>query len=83
MSNLQDLIKKIQVSSVNNESYIYYNKDSGVIHQISGKNNLSNDYAIMPVPSEEVEELLTGQRRIEDYVVTYDLSLKELIISKT
>ena len=78
MSNLQDLIKKIQVSSVNNESYIYYNKDSGVIHQISGKNNLSNDYAIMPVPSEEVEELLTGQRRIEDYVVTYDLSLKEI-----
>ena len=78
MSNLQDLIKKIQVSNVNDESYIYYNKDSGVIHKISGKNNPSEEFAIMPIPSEEVEELLLGKRRIEEYVVTYDLSVKEI-----
>lgn len=78
MSSLHDLIKKIQVEKVNLESYVYYNKDTGKIHKISSSNVPDPNYEIIKVSNEEVKPILTGERRTEEFVIVYDLSLKQI-----
>ena len=78
MSNLQELIKKIQVSAVDPESYIYYNSDNGKIHKISGKNIPDENYSIFAIPSDEVTPILSGARRLDEYIIFRDVSSKQL-----
>lgn len=78
MSNLQELIKKIQVSAVDPESYIYYNSDDGKIHKISGKNIPDENYSIFAIPSDEVTPILSGARRLDEYIIFRDVSSKQL-----
>ena len=78
MSNLQDLIKKIQVSAVIKDSYVYYNKETGQIHKISSANIPDDTYEVIAIPQEEVKPILSGQRRTEEFIITYDLSLKQI-----
>jgi hypothetical protein len=78
MSSLQELIKKIQVGKVSTDSYVYYDKSNGKIHKISGKNIVDDEYSIFPISSNEVKPILTGEKRIEEFIVYYDLSVKEI-----
>jgi hypothetical protein len=78
MSNLQELIKKIQVGVVNSESYIYYNSDNGKIHKISGKNIPDENYSIFAIPSDEVTPILSGARRTDEYIIFRDVSSKQI-----
>ena len=74
MSNLQELIKKIQVGVVNSESYIYYNSDNGKIHKISGKNIPDENYSIFAISSDEVTPILSGAGRTDEYTIFRDVS---------
>ncbi len=78
MSSLQDLIKKIQVSSVSADSYVYYTKETGKIHKISSRNVPNDEYEVIAIPQEEVKPILSGERRSEEFTITYDLSLKQI-----
>ena len=78
MSSLQELIKKIHVTPIKEESYIYYDKDNGKIHKISGKKVPDDNYSIFPVASSEVSEILSGEKRTDEFVIYYDLSIKEI-----
>lgn len=78
MSSLQDLIKKIQVGEVSTNSYVYYDKDTGKIHKISSTNVLDDVYSVIAIPQEEVKSILTGGKRTEEFVIVYDLSLKQI-----
>ena len=78
MSNLQELIKKIQVGVVNSESYIYYNSDNGKIHKISGKNIPDESYSIFAISSDEVTPILSGARRTDEYIIFRDVSSKQI-----
>ena len=78
MSSLQDLIKKIQVSAVITDSYVYYTKETGKIHKISSRNVPNDEYEVVAIPQEEVKTILSGERRTEEFTITYDLSLKQI-----
>ena len=78
MSSLQDLIKKIQVSAVTADSYVYYTKETGKIHKISSRNVPNDEYEVVAIPQEEVKTILSGERRTEEFTITYDLSLKQI-----
>jgi plasmid maintenance system killer protein len=78
MSSLQDLIKKIQVSAVITDSYVYYTKETGKIHKISSRNVPNDEYEVIAIPQEEVKPILSGERRTEEFTITYDLSLKQI-----
>jgi len=82
MSNLQDLIKKIQVAKVDLQSYVYYNKDTGKIHKISSSNVPDNDYEIIKLSNEEVRPILTGEKRTEEFVVKYDIKAKQVRLTE-
>ena len=78
MSSLQDLIKKIQVSAVITDSYVYYTKETGKIHKISSRNVPNDEYEVIAIPQEDVKPILSGERRTEEFTITYDLSLKQI-----
>ncbi len=78
MSNLHDLLKKLSVSSVSTMSYVYYHKENGKIHKISSKNIPEEGFEIFEVENKEVLPILTGERRTEEFVIFYDVSLKQI-----
>jgi len=78
MSSLHDLIKKIQVEKANHESYVYYDKDTGKIHKISSSKIPDDTYEIITLSNEEVKPILTGERRTEEFIIIYDLSIKQI-----
>ena len=78
MSDLQDLLKKLQVSNDSTKSYIYYDSDNGKIYKISGKNIPDEDYKIFPIDTAEVAPILTGERRTDEFAIFYDVSVKEV-----
>ena len=78
MSSLQDLIKKIQVAKIDLQSYVYYNKDTGKIYKISSSDAPDDDYEIIKLSNGEVQPILTGEKRIEEFIIGYDVSIKQL-----
>lgn len=78
MSDLQALLKKFSAGPVSTMSYVYYNKENGKIHKISSTNIPEQEHAVFEVDSEEVLPILSGQRRTEEFTITYDVSLKQV-----
>lgn len=78
MSELHNLIKTIQVSTTSTNSYVYYTKNTGKIHKISSKNSPTDDFEVIAIPSDEVAPILTGEKRTDEFVVLYDVSLKQI-----
>lgn len=78
MSSLQDLIKKIQIGEVSTNSYVYYDKNTGKIHKISSTNVPNDVYSVIAIPQEEVKSILTGEKRIDEFVIFYDISSKQI-----
>ena len=78
MSDLQDLLKKIKAGPVSTQSYVYYNKEDGKIHKISSTNVLQEGLEIFEIDNEEVKPILSGQRRTEEFTITYDISSKQI-----
>lgn len=82
MSSLADLISQInsQISTVS-ESYVYYDKDTGKIHKISNK-EIESDFEICKVETTLVKDIITGVKKTENFIVSYDLSQKRMTINE-
>ena len=78
MSSLQDLIKKLSIGPATTYSYIYYGKETGKIHKISSKDLYEEGFEIFKIETNEVNHILTGERRTEEFTIAYDLSLKQI-----
>ena len=82
MSNLQDLINNIRVDIAKSESFVYYVKDTGKIHKVSRTNIPDGDYAILAVSPEEAAPLLTGIKRTDEFIISYDISVKQILMKE-
>ena len=87
MSNsLKELIKNIQkeISTGEQPTYIYYDKDSGDILRLCGtkEEDEIEGEACLAVPHQYAEPMLTGERRTTDYIVIYDISLKQIVLKQ-
>ena len=78
MSDLQDLIKRIKVSPVDPISYVYFAKESGEIHKISTTNVCNDNFEIVVIPTDDLRPILTGEKRTDQFIILYDISLKQL-----
>ena len=78
MSDLQSLLKKLSVSAASTQSYVYYDKETGKIHKISSTNVAEDGFAVFEIDNEEVKPILSGERRTEEFTITYDISLKQI-----
>jgi len=78
MSDLQSLLKNLTASAVSAISYVYYDKETGRIHKISSKNIAEEGFEVFEIENDEVKPILTGERRIEEFIIKYDISLKQI-----
>lgn len=83
MSNFADFLKSINLEiEVDNVSYVYYTPVDGKIHKISSSNIPHVDYEIIEVAHDSVSDIINGTRNTDDFVVTYDTSLKQLALKE-
>lgn len=78
MSDLQSLIKRLSTGPASTQSYVYYSKETGKIYKVSSNNIPEKGFEIIEIPTKEVEPILTGERRTEEFIITYDVSLKQI-----
>ena len=78
MSDLQSLLKKLSVAPSSTQSYVYYDKETGKIHKISSTNVAEDGFAVFEIDNEEVKPILSGERRTEEFTITYDVSFKQI-----
>jgi hypothetical protein len=83
MSNLATLIKTINAQIVEKKtSFVYYEEESGKILKISNRHLTETTEKYIEVGHEEIKDLLTGKRRLEDFYVDYDLSAKNFVVKE-
>ena len=83
MSDLQSLLKKLNAGPVSTISYVYYEKETGKIHKISSKNTPDEGLTVFEIENEEVLPILSGERRTEEFTITYDVSLKQIRLKQS
>jgi hypothetical protein len=79
-TDLKTLFQKIKIDAQTADvSYVYYEKETGVIHKISPKKEDSN-FEILELDHKEVKPLLTGEKKTSDYKVAFDMITKSIIL---
>lgn len=78
MSELFNLIKKIKVESASTDSYVYYDKNTGEISKISSVSTPSTEYEIAIIPNVEVMPILTGTKRVNEYIIYNNVRSKKI-----
>lgn len=80
MSSLLDFLENLKSEVVlNNFSYIFYDKKDGTIAKISSKRLNEPDLEMLQVPHETVVDILAGTKKMQDFVVTYDVAAKQFL----
>jgi|TARA_B110000977_G_scaffold198443_1_gene283318 hypothetical protein len=84
MSELDDLIKLLQTEVKHSQSsYVYYNNDTGSIIRISGiEHPLDENELVLEVPYNIASPILSGEKRTTDFIVMYDMALKEKVLKE-
>ena len=82
MSELASLIKKLKVEAVSNEAYVYYEKQTGAVKKISNRKYDTEDFELLVVTQDEAKPLLKGEYRLDEWVVTYDVSIKDRMLKR-
>lgn len=83
MSNFLDFLKTINLDiEIKTQSYVYYTPADGKIHKISSSNIPHAEYEIIEVAHDSVSNIINGTRNIDDFIVTYDTSLKQLALKE-
>lgn len=83
MSNLATLIKSLNSQIKEKKtSFVFYEEESGKILKISNRLVSENTEKYLEVGHEEIKDLLTGKRRLEDFYVDYDLSAKNFVVKE-
>ena len=83
MSDLIELFKSLKSNiEVSPMSYVYFESDSGKINKVTNRRTNESEQGVLEVTYDEVKDILEGSRSTSDYVVSYDLSLKQLALKE-
>lgn len=83
MSELKKLFEALSSDvKVKSVCYVHYNVETGKIDKISTRQDLESEHAILEVEYDSVKEILNGTKKTEDFVVSYDISIKGLSLKE-
>lgn len=78
MSDLENIVNTLKINkSADAVSYVYYVEETGKIVKVSNRHILDSEYSILEVPLKDIEPIVKGEKRTDEYVVDYDVSLKQ------
>jgi len=71
MSELLNLFKKLSENKIETalKSYVYYNSATGKVYKVSNRKISDSEYSILEVSFNDTEDLLSGKKRTDDYIV--------------
>lgn len=73
MFDVTKLLKQINTNiGTSTDSYVYYIRDTGILVKITNTYEEENEYSILVTSYNEVEHIITGTRRLDEYRVKYD-----------
>jgi hypothetical protein len=79
--DLISFLSEIQISIVEDlYSYVYFDKNTGKIEKISRKEDSDEEVTCLKVNLSDVEDLINGKKRLEDYRVLYNSTIKDFQI---
>ena len=86
MSKLKDLIKniKVEIASGEQSTFVYYDKESGNILRLCGTKDdaITENESLLEVPYQYASPMLSGKKRTSDYIVIYDMALKQIVLKE-
>lgn len=82
-TNIIDILQSVSNSvSSSNLSYVYYTPSNGRLSKVSNRKQNHDSLDVLEVQHDQVKEILEGSKKIEDYIVEYDLSIKQLVLKE-
>lgn len=83
MSNFADFLKTLDIEvEVLLTSYVYYDSETGKIQKISSRLSEDDQCSVLEVSHDSVIEIINGTKSSENFVVEYDVSLKQLALKE-
>lgn len=85
MSDIIELLKSLGNNvTVSQNSYVHFDKETGKISKITSRPDASGLLSIdvLEVPHEQVKDILEGTKRTDDFIVAYDISLKQIALKE-
>lgn len=77
MSDLTNLLERLQSEiSQTEQHYVYYDSDTYEIYKISPSNKEHPKYECFAIDSNFVEPILSGAKKLSDFIVCYDYAKK-------
>ena len=81
MSNFSDFLKSLNIEvTVSSVSYVYYDPLTGKIVKIANKLDPDDMLATLEVQHDSVSEIINGTKSSENFIVEYDVALKQLAL---
>jgi len=80
MSELASLLKKLKVEAVSNEAFVYYEEQTGAVKKVSNRKYDTEEYGLLIVSQDQAKPLLAGEYRLDEWVVTYDVAIKDRVL---
>lgn len=69
-------------NQINDNVFVYYSEDTGNIFKISNTMRENNQYKILEIPRNKIEDVLLGKKKIEDYKIVYDTTFKQMFLTE-
>lgn len=83
MSDILDILQAFQGTITSSDvSYVYYTPSNGRINKVSNRKELQDGLDILEVQHTQVKEILEGSKRVEEFLVDYDVSVKQLVLKE-
>lgn len=83
MSNFADFLKNLNIEvEVLTTSYVYYDPSTGKIKKIGNRIAEDTELSVLEVSHDEVSDIMNGTKSSENFIVEYDVSLKQLALKE-
>jgi len=83
MSNFADFLKGLNIEIESpSVSYVYYDSTTGKIEKIANRLATDDVYSVLEVHHNQVADIINGTKSSENFVVEYDVVLKQLALKE-
>jgi hypothetical protein len=81
-TSFEDLLELVQSTKVDPGVYVYFEPEAGKIFKVGRKDETITDLSWINVTTDEVSLIMSGQKNVDEYKVTYDTVQKSYVLTE-
>ena len=81
MNSFEELLRIVSDTKVDSKTYVYFDQETGKIEKIGGKSD-PKGLSFITVDSKIVKPILSAEKSLDDYIVEYDITKKQLSVKE-